>query len=92
MHLEPILHSLRFLPNQFLEKEGKQQWHNFYEILLKLEKSNPEYFIPSSPKYTTPYELIKALCNEFSPPYYECQNLEADMSEWQFRRIRVFHN
>lgn len=92
MHLQPIIDNLRYLPNQFLEKNGKQEWQNFYTILLRLEKSNPEYFIQSSPKYTTPYELIKALCNEFYPPYYECRNLEADITEWEFRRIRVYHN
>lgn len=70
MHLQPITDNLRFMRNQ--------EWYSFYAILARLEKTNSEYFTPSSVKYCTPYELIKALCNEISPPYYECKNLDRE--------------
>lgn len=82
MDIKPITDNLRFMRNQ--------EWYSFYAILARLEKTNTEYFIPSSIKYCTSKELIRALCYDISPPYYECRNLECDMSEWEFRRVRVY--
>lgn len=82
MYLEPLLHELRFLPNQ--------KWVNFYEVLHRLEKRVPQYFIPDSQHYITHLDLIRALCYGECPSKYECKNIELHLAEWEIRRVRVF--